>query len=359
MERFMRILITGNMGYVGSHLVKHLRSVMPKAVLIGYDMGYFANRLTDATCLPEHLIDKQYFADVRNISKEVLLCNKIDAVVHLAAISNDPMGNTYEEVTMDVNYRSTVRLAKLAKEVGAKRFVFASSCSMYGSADKKPKTETDTLNPLTAYARSKVITEKEIAQIAGDNLKVTSLRFATACGMSDRLRLDLVLNDFVACAEASKKITILSDGTPWRPLINVKDMALAIEWALVRDAAIGRFLAVNVGSERWNYQIKELADAVAKILPGVEVSINESAEPDKRSYKVNFSRFKELAPKHQPRYDLKMSIWDLHQGLQNMRFKDPNFRNSQFMRLMVLNDLRQRGLLTPNLEWAYKLTASR
>jgi nucleoside-diphosphate-sugar epimerase len=177
--------------------------------------------------------------------------------------------------------------------------------------------------------------------------------------MSDRLRLDLVLNDFVACAEATKKITILSDGTPWRPLIDVKDMALAIEWALVRDAAIGRFLAVNVGSNRWNYQVKELADAVAETLPGVEVSINESAEPDKRSYQVNFARFEELAPNHQPRYDLAMSIRDLHNGLQNMRFNDPDFRNSQFMRLMMLNDLRKRELLTPNLEWTDKLATSR
>jgi nucleoside-diphosphate-sugar epimerase len=327
---------------------------MPDAVLIGYDMGYFANRLTDATTLPEHLVDKQYFADVRNISKEVLTDNKIDAVVHLAAISNDPMGNTYEEVTMDVNYRSSVKLAKLAKEVGAKRYVFASSCSMYGSADSKPKTEIDTLNPLTAYARSKVATEEELSQIAGGKLKVTSLRFSTACGMSERLRLDLVLNDFVAWAVASQKITILSDGTPWRPLINVKDMALAIEWALVRDEAIGDYLAVNVGSDQWNYQVKELADAVADVLPGVEVSVNKSAEPDKRSYQVSFEKFKQLAPQHQPRYDLAMSIRDLHQGLQNMHFNDPDFRNSHFMRLKVLTGLREKNLLTPNLEWAAK-----
>lgn len=348
----MRILITGNMGYVGSYLVQHLRSVLPDLTIVGYDMGYFAHCLTNAACLPEHRVDLQYFADIRTISADILTANKIDAVVHLAAISNDPMGKTYEDVTLDVNYRSSARLARLAKEAGVKSFVFASSCSMYGSADDGPKTEDSPLNPLTAYARSKVSTEKELAEIAGDGLKVTCLRFATACGMSDRLRLDLVLNDFVAGAVASKKITILSDGTPWRPLINVKDMAVAIEWALSRPADLGAFVAVNTGSDRWNYQVRELAKAAAEVIPGVEVSINTNAEPDKRSYRVDFSLFKRIAPHHQPRYDLTATIRELQEGLEAMRFSDPNFRNSYFMRLKVLNRFRELNLLTPELNWA-------
>ena len=347
----MRILITGNMGYVGSYLVPHLRSVLPNIAIIGYDMGYFAHCLTNAAALPEHGVDLQYFADIRTISADILTANKIDAVVHLAAISNDPMGKTYEDVTLDVNHRSSVRLAKLAKEAGAKSFIFASSCSMYGSADDSPKTEESPLNPLTAYARSKVNTEKELAAIAGDGLKITCLRFATACGMSDRLRLDLVLNDFVAGAVASKKITILSDGTPWRPLINVKDMAVAIEWALSRSTDLGSFVAVNTGSNHWNYQVRQLAEAVAEVIPGVEVSINENAEPDKRSYRVDFSLFKKIAPNHQPRYDLATSIRELQEGLEAMRFNDPNFRNSFFMRLKVLNRFREMNLLTPELNW--------
>lgn len=348
----MRILITGNMGYVGSYLVPHLRSVWPDLTIIGYDMGYFAHCLTNAAALPERQVDLQYFSDIRTISADILAANKIDAVVHLAAISNDPMGKTYEDVTLDVNYRSSVRLAKMAKDAGVKSFIFASSCSMYGSADDSPKTEESPLNPLTAYARSKVNTEKDLASLAGGGLEVTCLRFATACGMSDRLRLDLVLNDFVAGAVASKKITILSDGTPWRPLINVKDMALAIEWALSRSANLGSFVAVNTGSDRWNYQVRELAEAVAQVIPGVEVSINTNAEPDKRSYRVDFSLFKKIAPNHQPRYDLTTSIRELQEGLEAMRFSDPNFRNSYFMRLKVLNRFRELNLLTPGLNWA-------
>ncbi len=355
----MRILITGNMGYVGSYLVRHLRSSLPDVSIIGYDMGYFSTFLTNVQCLPEHQLDLQYFADVRNISREILEHNKIDAIIHLAAISNDPMGKAFEAITLDVNYKSSIRLARLAKETGVKTFIFASSCSMYGAGDDAPKSEDASLNPLTAYAKSKVFTEKELAEIAGDGLNVTCLRFSTACGMSDRLRLDLVLNDFVAGAVASKKITILSDGTPWRPLINVKDMARAIEWALVRDSSIGSYVAVNVGSDQWNYQVKELAEAVAEVIPGVSVSINKNAEPDKRSYRVNFSLFKKLAPDHQPRFDLAATIQELKEGLEAMHFNDPNFRDSFYMRLKVLKSFRERNILTPALEWADKLPAQK
>jgi len=280
------------------------------------------------------------------------LLDNVDAVIHLAAISNDPMGNQFEDVTFEINYRSSIRLAKSAKKAGVKSFVFASSCSMYGTAEHEARTEASPLNPLTAYAKSKVSTEKELAALAENGFKVTCLRFATACGMSDRLRLDLVLNDFVAAAIASKQITILSDGTPWRPLINVKDMARAIEWALFRSSDPGgAYLAVNAGSDEWNYQVKDLAAAVAEVMPHVTISINKDAMPDKRSYRVNFDRFKRLAPDHQPEVDLITSIIELKNGLEEMGFNDPDFRNSPYMRLRVLKDLRQRGYLSENLEW--------
>ena len=279
----------------------------------------------------------------------------VDAVVHLAGISNDPMGNKFEKVTLDINHKASIELAQKAKAHGVKAFVFASSCSMYGSADDRPKKEGDPLNPLTAYAKSKVFTERDLQPLADKNFKVTCLRFSTACGMSERLRLDLVLNDFVAGAFTAKRITILSDGTPWRPLINVKDMARAIDWAIDRDlSAGGPFLAVNVGSDEWNYQVKELAEAVAAVIPGVEVSINPNAQPDKRSYKVNFELFKKLAPNHQPQVDLKATIHELWEGLRALRFKDADFRNSHFMRLKVLDYLREQGELDENLSWRSK-----
>jgi nucleoside-diphosphate-sugar epimerase len=353
----MKILITGNMGYVGPGVVSQLRIAFPNAILIGYDMAYFAPYLTNAAILPERKLDEQIFGDVRIMPDEVL--KDIDAVVHLAAISNDPMGNRYEEVTLDINYKSSIRIAKMAKRAGVGSFIFASSCSMYGAGGDSAKTEESSLNPLTAYARSKVLTEKELKPLADESFTITCLRFATACGMSDRLRLDLVLNDFVAGAVSNSKINILSDGTPWRPLIHVKDMARAIEWAIMRNSSDGNeFLAVNTGSNEWNYQVKELAQAVADSIPGTVVTINKDAPPDKRSYRVNFDLYQSLAPNHQPIYTLQEAIKELFEGLTLMEFKDGDFRNSLLMRLKVLTTLQDLNLINTELEWLDKKVTS-
>jgi len=346
----MKILITGNMGYVGPVLVAHLRRTIPGATLVGYDSGYFAHCLTGADALPERQLDLQVFGDVRGLPADLL--QGVDAVVVLSAISNDPMGNRFEQVTAEINHAASVDIARRAVASGAKRVVFASSCSMYGFAEGGPRREQDALNPLAAYAKSKVAAEQALATLDTSKAVVTSLRFATACGMSDRLRLDLVLNDFVACAVSSKRITVLSDGTPWRPLIEVRDMARAVEWALTRTPEQGgRYLAVNVGSARWTYQVKDLADAVAKAVPGTEVSINAAAPPDKRSYKVDFSLFESLAPRHQPLVSLGQAIEDLKAGLERMGFNDPDFRSSQAIRLKVLEKHMAEGRLTDQLSW--------
>jgi nucleoside-diphosphate-sugar epimerase len=345
----MKILITGNAGYVGPAVVRHLRTTRPTATLIGYDAGFFFDCLTRQGPVPEVALDVQHFGDVRAIGPEHLV--GVDAVVHLAAISNDPMGNLFEAVTLKVNRDASVRVAKLAKEAGAKAFVFASSCSVYGAAGEAARTEESQTMPLTAYARSKVETETAIAPLAGPGFKVSALRFATACGMSDRLRLDLVVNDFVACAVATGKITILSDGTPWRPLIHVEDMARAIDWAISRPTG-GDFLSVNVGRDDWNYQVKELAAAVKAVLPGVDVSVNTNAAPDKRSYRVSFEKFRGLAPDHQPRWNLDGTVRQLVEGLNAMHFKDAEFRSSRLMRLTVLKELRAAERLDAELSWA-------
>lgn len=353
----VRILVTGNMGYIGPVVVEHLREARPDAHLAGLDTGFFGDCLTGTSLLPERRLDCQWFGDVRNPPSGSL---DVDAVVHLAGVSNDPIGTTYEEATFDVNHRATVELARAAREAGAKSFVFASSCSVYGLAEEGLRTEESETGPLTAYAKSKLRAEEGLAELADDSFAVTSLRFATACGMSDRLRLDLVLNDFVAGAHAFGEITLLSDGTPWRPLIHVRDMARAIDWAVERPATQGgAFLAVNTGSDEWNYQIRQLAESVAEIVPGVEVSVREDAAPDARSYKVGFGRFRELAPDHQPQVSLGDAIDDLSAGLQRMEFADPNFRNSRLVRLRVLDDLRAAGLLTDALEWAQPAPVSR
>ena len=346
----MKILITGNMGYIGPGLVNKLRQSYPDAELIGYDTGYFAKCLTNVDYLPEIRLDKQLFGDVRNFQESMF--EGIDAVVYLAAISNDPMGSKYEEVTMDVNYRSAIKMAESAKKHGVKSFVFPSSCSVYGLAGDYPKVEADELNPLTAYAKSKAEAENGLNALASEDFVVTCFRFGTACGNSQRLRLDLVLNDFVAGSVISKEISILGDGTPWRPLIHILDMARAIDFGISRDASNGgNFLVVNTGSSVWNYQIIDLAQAVADVVPGVKVSVNPNAQPDKRSYKVVFDLFEKVAPNHQPIIDLKTTVKDLYANLTEMNFNDHNYRKSQFIRLEVLNSLQNKGYLNESLIW--------
>jgi nucleoside-diphosphate-sugar epimerase len=332
----MNILIIGNLGYIGPMVVKHFKANHPQAFIAGYDIGFFIQNYTNNGVVGDTLLDRQYFGDVRKFDDKIL--EGFDAVIYLAAISNDPMGNVYEKPTLDINYNAAIDIAQKAKQKGVKHFVFASSCSVYGSADTAARMETSELNPLTAYARSKVNAEERLEPLAGVGFQITCLRFATACGYSDRLRLDLVLNDFVASAIVDKKITILSDGTPWRPLIHVKDMARAMDWAIQRKEG-GDFLIINTGSNQWNYQVKELAAAVQKIFTCVEVSINTNAQPDKRSYKVSFNLYEKLAPNHQPQISLTDAVEDLKNGLLSMHFNDPDFRQSQLIRLKAIQKL--------------------
>jgi nucleoside-diphosphate-sugar epimerase len=353
----MRILITGNMGYVGPVVVSHLHAALPGAKLIGFDAAFFAHCLTDTGPLPERLLDRQVFGDVRDLPADLLA--GIDAVVHLAAVSNDPMGNRFEAVTDDINHRASLRLAELARAQGVKRLVFASSCSVYGATEGAARRETDPLNPLTAYARSKIDTENGLRGLNAPGMVTTCLRFATACGFSPRLRLDLVVNDFVACALAEGRIAVLSDGTPWRPLIDVRDMARAIEWAITREEeAGGAFLAVNAGSDAWNYQVRDLAEAVATSIPGTTVSINTAAPPDRRSYRVDFGLFRSLAPAHQPVVDLGASVAGLRDGLRAIGFDDPEFRSSQRIRLKVLERLMNDTRLGADLRWRDAVAAA-
>ncbi len=350
----MNVLITGNLGYVGPGVVREFRRRIPSAGIYGYDIGYFAGNLTTGTICPEIYLNAQHYGDVRHFPERLL--EGMDAVVSLAAISNDPIGNLYEKPTMEINYEANVRIAELAKKQGVSNFVFASSCSVYGAAGEEARQEESEVNPLTAYARSKISSEQALQSLATTGFQVTCLRFATACGMSDRLRLDLVLNDFVAGAMASGKIDILSDGTPWRPLINVRDMARAIFWASQRTSEQGGpFLIVNTGSNHWNYQVKDLAYAVQQLMPEVTVSINKDAVPDKRSYRVNFDRYGQLAPEFQPLYSLNDTVADLRRGLESMRFSDKQFRNGNLMRLNVIRELQKRKVITAGLNLSYEI----
>ena len=349
MGDIVKILITGNLGYVGPAVIQRLKESFSGATLVGLDMGFFANCLTVPGMVSRGQVDIQYFADVRNPPDEVL--QDVDAIVYLAAISNDPMGALFEDVTAKVNHHAAYDLAVKAKARGVKSFIFASSCSVYGFAEGA-RDEESPLNPLTAYAKSKLGAEQDLGRLADERFIVTCLRFATACGMSERLRLDLVLNDFVASALVNGEIVILSDGTPWRPLIHIKDMAKAIEWGIRRNSRNGgEALSINVGSNQWNYQVRQLAEAVAQVIPGTTISINEGAQPDRRSYQVSFDRFMKLAPEFQPSIDLQTAIVELKDGMKAINFHDKDFRNSQLIRLNLLKRLKAAELITENLDW--------
>lgn len=343
----MKILVTGNCGYVGPVLGRHLNTNYPAAKLYGLDTGYFLHSLkTETKYSPWY---QQYFGDIRDL--DVRLLKGIDTVVHLAAISNDPMGNRYQMVTEDINQRAGIRLAHAAKQLGVKRFVFASSCSIYGCASDSPRSEKDALNPLTAYARSKVAMEKALAELCDDNFTAICLRFSTACGDSPGLRLDLVLNDFVATALADNKIKILSDGSPWRPLIDVEDMSRAIEWAITTSELPQPWLAINIGSNDRNYQVVEIAERVSVTLGNIKTETNPEASPDKRSYKVDFSLFSKLAPNHQPRITLDQSILNIAHRLKDQPPETLCKLKTQLTRLYALENLQKSHQLDDKLNW--------
>jgi len=325
----MKVLITGNMGYIGSVTVPYLAS-LGGYELYGFDIGYFEKILT-GPC-PEHFLTRQERGDICYFPEKLL--EGVEAVIHLAALSNDVMGFRFDNLTEAVNYQASLRLAQLAKAHGVPKFIFASSCSLYGAGGDSAKTEQDSINPLTAYARSKAAVEAELKILANSDFQVTCLRFATACGASSRLRLDLVLNDFVATAFSEHRIRVQSDGSPIRPLIHVKDMARSLAWALNRFG--DNYLVVNVGSDRWNYQIRDLAHACALCIPQVQVEINQNAAPDKRSYRVNFSKYQSLAPHHQPQMELPATIESLLRMCKNLNL-EPGFRRN-YIRLAVLEE---------------------
>ena len=299
------ILIIGNLGYVGSKLTEMID--YKNFFVYGLDIGLFQNKTIYKNLKEKNI--KQYYCDVRNLNDKILANKQI--VIYLAAISNDPMGQKFKKITYDINYKTTVRVAKLAKKLGTECFVFASSCSVYGSYGNKSKKENFKLNPLTVYAKSKIYSEKALKKIASKNFKVFSLRFATACGESSRLRLDLVLNDFVFSALYNKEIKILSDGKPFRPLIDVRDMSRAIIFCFDYEKIKKNYVCVNTGSNSWNFTVLQLAQKVSKVLGNIPLKVLAERPSDKRSYKVNFDAFKQIAPNNYPKMKIDDTILNL------------------------------------------------
>lgn len=341
----MRILVTGCYGYIGTVLVPRLQAVGHEVV--GVDNGYFKGCVfgplpPDIPCIGD---------DVRDLQQADLA--GIDAIVHLAALSNDPLGNLDREVTLDINYRASVRLAQLAKAAGASKFIFSSSCSSYGASGDDLLDEDAVLAPVTAYAESKVETEKGLAGLSDDRFCVTSLRNATAYGFSPRLRLDLVLNDFVASAVATGVILIKSDGTPWRPVVHVEDICHAIEVVLQAPAKQVRERAFNIGQTAENYRISQLAEMVCEVVPGSRIHYEPGGGPDKRCYRVSCQRVTQELPQFQPQWTVPKGIQQLYEVFKKSNITKEDIEGSKYFRLRTLQPLLQSGKLDSALRWQH------
>lgn len=340
------VLVTGDRGYIGSTLVPLL--VQKKYKVIGLDTAFFT-KLLDAHVFKNYTCITK---DIRDISEKDL--EGIDAVIHLAALSNDPMGSIDPRLTEEINFQGSVKLAKLAKKAGVQRFLFSSSCSIYGIGKKSIVDEKSPVNPLTAYAKSKIKTEKALIKMADSKFCVGILRNSTVYGYSPKFRDDLVVNNFAVYAVAEKNIKVLSDGTPWRPLIDVRDLSSIFEKFLRAHAKVINGRVINIGFKENNFQVRDLLNATQKCLPGCAVVYTGEHGKDTRSYQVSFQLFERLFPDVKQKWTLKKSIKDLLLHLDHAKFSKKELKKKQYTRLAVLQNLMTDKRIDQNLYWIKK-----
>lgn len=340
----MRVLVTGHKGYIGTVMVPMLMDAGHEVLGIDSDL-YRASTYGPAPVPPT----RERIKDVRDIEAADLA--GIDAVVHLAALSNDVLGDLNPEWTWAINYRASVRLAELARDAGIERFVFASSCSMYGAAGEAPLDETAEFNPVTAYATSKVLVEKEVSAMASDTFSPVFMRNATAYGLSPRIRFDVVINNLTAWAYTTGEVLMKSDGSPWRPVVHIADISRAVLAVLEAPREAMHNRAFNVGADAENYRIRRLAELVRDVVPGCELGFAEGAAPDLRNYRVTFARFARAFPAHVPQWRAHDGMIELYEGYRRIGLDRDDYEGPRYKRIAQLQERLAAGELDENLRW--------
>ncbi len=339
----MKVLLTGHRGYIGTVMAPMLLD--EGFEVVGMDTDLYRS-CTYGEQPPEI---PQIVKDVRDITTNDVA--GFDAIVHLAGLSNDPLGNINPDLTYDINHHASVRTAEAARSAGVRRFIFASSCSMYGKAGDDPLDETADFNPVTPYAKSKVYVERDVSQMADDNFSPVFMRNATAYGVSPRIRFDLVINNLVAWALTTGRILMKSDGTPWRPLVHIEDLSQAVICALKAPQESIHNLAVNVGSNEENYQMRDLAKLVKETVPNCEIEYADDAGPDTRSYRVNFDKIHKVFPEFQLRWTARKGVEQCYESYLKHGLGKDDYEGIKYKRVAHIKNLIAEHKLDENLRW--------
>jgi nucleoside-diphosphate-sugar epimerase len=340
-----KVLLTGHRGYIGSVMAPHL--VREGYDVTGLDTGYFA----DCTLVPDEVEVREVRKDLRDLTVDDVRGH--DAVIHLAALSNDPIGNLNTGWTEAINHRASVRLAELAREAGVRRFLFSSSCIMYGMSEAEVVDETAPLAPQTDYARSKVESEAAIRELAGDDFSPTFLRNGTVYGLSPRMRFDTVLNDLVGSAFAKRVVRVFGDGRPWRPVVHVEDVSRAFQAVLEAPLEAVHDQAFNTGADHLNHQVIELAEVAAAAVPGCTIEVLGQAGADQRTYKADFGKWARTFPGFEWRWNAETGARSLAEAFERLPLTPELYEDRRFVRLRWLSHLLESGELDGSLQWAH------